>query len=63
MAKKEKDKAEKTVFDLADGVKPVDKEMLKQYERKMDEEVIPDIVRTVEKRRLFAAATRLKQLK
>ncbi len=58
-----KEKVEKSVFDLVEDVKPVDQSMLEEYERKMTEEVIPDIVRTVEQRRLFAAASRLKQLK
>jgi hypothetical protein len=58
-----KEKVEKSVFDLVEGVTPVDQSTLEQYERKMTEEVIPDIVRTVEQRRLFAAVSRLKQLK
>ena len=51
------------MFDLVEDMKPVDQSVLAQYERKMTDEVIPDIVRTVEQRRLFAAASRLKQLK
>ncbi len=59
----DKTKIEKSVFDLVEDMKPVDQSVLAQYERKMTDEVIPDIVRTVEQRRLFAAASRLKQLK
>jgi hypothetical protein len=58
-----KEKSEKSVFDLAEGIEPVKQSMLEQYERKMTEEVIPDIVYIVEQRRLFAAESRLKQLK
>jgi hypothetical protein len=58
-----KEKPEKSVFDLVEGVEPVEQSKLEQYERKMTDEVIPDIVRTVEQRRLFAAESRLKQLK
>jgi hypothetical protein len=58
-----KEEPKKSVFNLVEGIEPVEKSTLEQYERKMTEEVIPDIVHTVEQRRLFAAESRLKQLK
>ena len=59
MDKKESD----DVFELVEGVKPVDRNSLAEFEKKMKEEVVPEIVRIVEKRRLFAAESRLRQLK
>ena len=54
MKDKDKDK-ETTVFDLVEGVTPVDPKALADFERTMTEEVIPEIVRVMDQRRLFAA--------
>ena len=59
MEKKESD----DVFELVEGMKPVDRKALAEFERKMNEEVVPEIVQIVEKRRLFAAEGRVRQLK
>lgn len=45
------------------GSRPVKDEEIMEYKRIMEEEVIPDIAKAVEKRRLAAAKSRLKQLK
>lgn len=57
------DDKETNVFDLIEGLKPVDPNALADFERVMTEEVIPEIVRVVEQRRLFVAESRLRQLK
>lgn len=46
-----------------EGVKPVDPKKLDEFQQKMTEEVIPEIVDIVEKRRLKAAESRHWQLK
>lgn len=53
----------KGVLDAVDGLKPVKPEVIKEFSKVMTEEVIPDIVKTVDDRRLAAAHVRLKQLK
>lgn len=45
------------------GLKPVDPDALEQFQKEMTEEVIPEIVDIVEKRRLKAAESRHWQLK
>ncbi len=45
------------------GSRLVKDEEIREYKRIMEEEVIPEIAATVEKRRLAAAKSRLKQLK
>lgn len=60
----EKEKEEgKGVFDLIEGLTSVDPTELADFERAMSEEVIPEIVKVVEKRRMLAAKTRHRQLK
>lgn len=54
---------EKRVFDLIDGLTPVDPNALDDFKRAMTEDVIPEIVRVVEERRLGAAKSRHWQLK
>ncbi len=57
------DNEEKGVFDLIDGLTAVNLEALADFKRAMTEEVIPEIVRVVEERRLAAAESRHWQLK
>ena len=45
------------------GLAPVDTESLRDFLKEMDEEVIPEIVKAVEERRLEAAESRQWQLK
>jgi hypothetical protein len=46
------------IFKLLQGLKPVDPNVLKDFEREMTEQVIPKIVQDVEKRRMLAAESR-----
>jgi hypothetical protein len=52
-----------SVFDLIEGLTPVDPSAVVEFEHAMTEEVIPEIVRVVEERRMLAAETRQWQLK
>lgn len=54
---------EKGLFDLIEGLQPVDPNALAEFARAMTEDVIPEIVKVVEERRLRAAESRLWQLK
>ena len=54
---------EDNVFDLIEGLRPVDPETLAEFKREMTDEVIPEIVRVVEERRMLAAESRNRQLK
>jgi hypothetical protein len=56
-------KEAKGVFDLIDGLSPVDPRGLEDFNRAMTEEVIPEIVEIIEERRLKAAESRHWQLK
>ena len=58
-----KDTDENNIFDLIEGLKPVDPAALEEFEEAMSEEVIPKIVEVVEERRLKAAVSRHWQLK
>jgi len=61
---KQKDKPEdKKVFDLIEGLTAVDPKALADFKQEMTQEVIPDIVKVVEERRLLAAESRHWQLK
>jgi len=57
------EKEAKSVFELIDGFTPVDPQKLKDFEKAMTEEVIPEIVEIIEERRLKAAESRNWQLK
>lgn len=46
-----------------EGMKPVNPEIFKEFKRRMEEVIIPEINDIVEKRRLAAAKGRNKQLK
>lgn len=51
------------VFGAIDGLQHVAPDSLREYEQKMSDEVIPEIVEAVEERRLLAAQSRRWQLK
>jgi hypothetical protein len=51
------------VFDLVEGLTAVDPNALAEFKQEMTEEVIPEIVKIVEERRLLAAESRHWQLK
>lgn len=57
------DNKESSIFELIEDLKPVDPQMIAEFERAMDDEVIPEIVRVVEERRMLAAESRRRQLK
>ena len=57
------DNMNKGLFELIDGLTEVAPETLMDFKRTMDEEVIPEIVKVVEERRLAAAESRHWQLK
>lgn len=57
------DKKETDVFEVIEGLKPVDPKALEDFKREMTDEVIPEIVRAVEERRKLAAESRNWQLK
>lgn len=56
-------KQEKGLFDLIKGLTQVDPAALGDFKQTMTQEVIPEIVEIVEKRRMLAAESRHKQLK
>jgi len=59
----DKEKDESDVFQAIEGLTPVDPNALADFERAMNEEVIPEIVKAVEERRMLAAESRHWQLK
>jgi hypothetical protein len=63
MKKKTEIEEEKGVFDLIEGLTSVDPDQLADFERAMSEEVIPEVVKVIEKRRTLAAKSRHWQLK
>lgn len=54
---------EKGIFDLMDGISKVNPSELVEFADVMTNEVIPEIVKDVEERRLLAAESRHWQLK
>ena len=56
------EKEAKGVFELIDGLEPVDPQKLKEFEKAM-EQVIPEILDIIDERRLKAAESRNWQLK
>lgn len=54
------DKENDDVFDLVEGLKPVDPKRLHDFEKTMKDKVVPEIVKVVEQRRLFAAESRVR---
>ena len=59
----DKEKEESDVFEAIEGLTLVDPNALADLERAMNEEVIPEIVKAVEERRMLAAESRHWQLK
>lgn len=59
----DKDKKEADVFEAIEGLTPVDPNALADFQRAMNDEVIPEIVKVVEERRMLAAESRHWQLK
>jgi hypothetical protein len=57
------DKRETDVFNVVEGLTTIDPKALEEFKRAMTEEVIPEIVRVVEERRMLAAESREWQLK
>jgi hypothetical protein len=56
------DKGRNGLFDLIDGLRPVDPRALEEYERGMAEEAIPEIIRALENRQRLAAESRQRRL-
>lgn len=56
-------KQAKGVFELIEGLEPVDPQVIEEFKQAMTERVIPEIVKIVEERRLKAAESRQWQLK
>jgi hypothetical protein len=56
-------KEDKGVFDLVEGFTSVDPAALADFKQEMTQEVIPEIVKVVEERRVLAAESRHWQLK
>jgi hypothetical protein len=54
---------DKGVFDLVEGLTSVDPKALADFKQEMTQEVIPEIVKVVEERRMLAAESRHWQLK
>jgi hypothetical protein len=59
----DKEKKEGDVFEAIEGLTPVDPKALADFQRAMTDEVIPEIVKVVEERRMLAAESRHWQLK
>jgi hypothetical protein len=57
------EKNEESVFELIEGLEAIDQDDLSEFEKSMNDEVIPEIVRVVEERRLLAVESRNRQLK
>jgi hypothetical protein len=57
------EKEAKSVFELIDGLKPVDPQKLEAFEKAMTDHVIPEIEKIIDERRLKAAESRHWQLK
>lgn len=57
------DDKDENISERIDGLKPLNPNAMKEFQRVMTEEVIPEIVRVVEERRLAAAESRHWQLK
>jgi hypothetical protein len=55
-------KKDPSLFDQIKGLTPVDPKVLAELEREMLEEVIPEIIRDVDRRRMLAAEGRHRQL-
>jgi len=56
-------KLENSVLQLAEGIRPVDPKDFADFQRVMTEQVIPEIVKVVEERRLSASESQHWQLR
>lgn len=56
-------KPAKGVFEVVEGLAPVDAKVVEEFRKAMAEEVIPEIEEVIDERRLLAARTREQQLK
>lgn len=63
--KKDKNKTQQPqdVFEAIEGLTSIDADDIKEFEVEMNEQVIPEIVDVVERRRMLAAKTRHWHLK
>jgi hypothetical protein len=59
----DKGKKEGDVLESIEGLTPVDPKALADFQREMNEQVIPEIVKVVQERRMLAAESRHWQLK
>jgi hypothetical protein len=59
----DKDEKDESIFTQISGFEPVDPQSIVEFERAMTDQVIPDIVRALEDRRMRAAESRERQLK
>ena len=59
----EKKEEKNGVFDLVEGLTSIDPRALADFKQAMTQEVIPEIVKIVEERRMLAAESRHWQLK
>lgn len=57
------EKPSKSVFEVVEGLTPVGEQIIDEFRRAMTDEVVPEIEKVIEERRLLAAQTRQKQLK
>jgi hypothetical protein len=57
------DNKENDVSEIIKGLTPVDPKTLEDFKREMTDQVIPEILRVVEERRVLAAESRQWQLK
>lgn len=60
---KESEIPSKSVFETVADLSPVDPDVVQDFLQAMNNEVIPEIVKVIEERRLEAASTRQLQLK
>jgi hypothetical protein len=59
----EDNEKKEAVSNVVQGLVPIDPAVLNDFLREMNEEVIPEIVKAIEERRLLAAENRQRQLK
>jgi hypothetical protein len=59
----EDNEKKEAVSNVVQGLVPIDPAVLNDFLREMNEEVIPEIVKAIEERRLLAAENRHRQLK
>ena len=60
---KESEIPSKSVFEAVPDLTPIDPALVQDFLNAMNEDVIPEIVKVIEERRLEAASTRQLQLK